>query len=145
MTSNQVDEEPLCRMPARFRGKDRMLSPKFYIWDYDVDPAEIEEVLAGRRNSAGPFDRGKLLVRLLERLSWYELLEMFGSEGIKEILTPQIINKLRFPFMRHKYEFIRKVLHGEPVSFTGWSDESRARVKTTILSNRWHRSQQALL
>ena len=115
------------------------LKPLF--WDYLVDPAEAYDVLMGKRRQAGPFDREKLIIRLLERLSWYDLLEIFGQDGVKNILTPGIIHKLRFPYLKERYEFIRRILHKEPVRFTGWSPENRSRVGATILSHRRYGAQ----
>ena len=42
---------------------ERKLKPLF--WDYVVDPAEAYDVLMGRCRQAGPFDRERLLIRLL--------------------------------------------------------------------------------
>ena len=114
---------------------------KSLLWDYVVDPAEAYEVLIGKRQQAGPFDREKLLIRLLERLSWYDLLEILSPEGVKNTLTPEIIHKLRFPYLKERYEFIRRILHAEPVSFTGWNPENRARVGAAFLSHRRYGAQ----
>ncbi len=109
---------------------------KLLFWDYIVDPAEAYEVLTGVRQLAGPFNRERLLIRMLERLPWYDLVEVLGIEGLKRDLTPEIIRKLRFPCLKERYEFVRKVLHGEPVSFTGWNPENRAKVGAALLSHR---------
>ena len=118
---------------------ERKLKPLF--WDYVVNPAEAYEVLVGRRRQAGPFDRERLLIRLLERLSWYDLLAVLGPEGVKSALTPKIIQKLRFPYLKERYEFIRRILHAEPVSFTGWSPENRERIGAAFLSHRRYGAQ----
>jgi hypothetical protein len=114
---------------------------KSLLWDYVVDPAEACNVLMGKCRQAGPFNREKLLIRMLERLSWYDLLEIFGPEGVKKILTPEIIRKLRFPYQKERYEFIRRILHGESVSFTGWRPENRAKIGATLLSHRRYGAQ----
>jgi hypothetical protein len=118
---------------------ERKLKPLF--WDYVVDPAEACDVLMGRRRQAGPFDRERLLIRLFERLPWYDLLEILGPEGVKSALTPEIIHKLRFPYLKERYEFIRRTLHAETVSFTGWNPENRARVGAAFLSHRRYGAQ----
>jgi len=111
------------------------------IWDYNCDPDELFEVISGKRAKAGPFDLKRLFVRMLERLSWYELIELFGMEYIRENLTQEIVGKIRFKTLRGRYETVRKVLSGNPVSFSGWDHEYREQIKHTLLSNRWYRAQ----
>jgi len=67
---------------------------KSIIWDYDVSPGELYEVITGQRPKAGPFTFDRLFVRMLERLSWYELIDLLGMEYIKEHLTEDIIGKI---------------------------------------------------
>lgn len=58
------------------------------IWDYDVDAYEVYEVALGRKASAGSFTQEKALRRFFERLSWYDLVRLFGIDTIRELLTP---------------------------------------------------------
>ena len=110
------------------------------IWDYDVDPDELFEVITGKREKSGPFDAERIFVRMLERLSWYELIELLGLEFIKNHLSEDIIRKIRFKALRGRYETIRKILSGDPLSFSGWDHEYREKIKHTLLSNRWYRT-----
>lgn len=110
------------------------------IWDYDVDPDELFEVITGKREKSGPFDAERIFVRMLERLSWYELIELLGLEFIKNHLSEDVIRKIRFKALRGRYETIRKVLSGDPLSFSGWDPEYREKIKYTLLSNRWYRA-----
>jgi hypothetical protein len=121
----------------------KLLKP--ILWDYQVDPYEFFLAAAGEKSRAGGFDQEKARIRMLERLSWYDLIRLFGIEGLKNLLTREIISKLRIRELREKYEFARKVLHGETVSYTGWSPEYREKIKHTLLSNRWYRAQQRIL
>jgi hypothetical protein len=114
---------------------------KSIIWDYDVAPGELYEVITGQRAKAGPFTFERLFVRMLERLSWYELIDLLGMEYLKQRLSQQIIDKVRFKTLRGRYENVRKVLSGEPLSFSGWNPEYREEIKHTLLSNRWYRAQ----
>jgi len=113
---------------------------KSIIWDYDVDPDELYNVMTGQRLKAGPFTFDRLFVRMLERLSWYELIDLLGMEYIKEHLTTDVIGKIRFKTLRGRYETVRKLLSGHPVSFSGWNPEYREEIKHTLLSNRWYRN-----
>ena len=114
------------------------------IWDYNVDLDELYEVLTRQRSKAGPFTLERLLVRMLERLSWYELLDALGLEYLRQNLTGEIIAKIRFKTLRGRYERISRFLSGHPVSLSGWDPEYREEVKLSLLSHRWHRAQQTL-
>ncbi len=70
------------------------------IWDYDVDPDELFEVITGKREKSGPFDAERIFVRMLERLSWYELIELLGLEFIKNHLSKDVIRKKDEIFFR---------------------------------------------
>jgi hypothetical protein len=121
----------------------KLLKP--ILWDYQIDPYVFYQTAMGERIRAGGFDQEKAQIRMLERLSWYDLIRLFGLEGLKKLLTRETISKLRIRELREKYEFARKVLHGESVSYTGWSPEYREKIKHTLLSNRWYRAQQRIL
>ena len=114
------------------------------IWDYKVDPDELFEVITGQRSKAGPFSFDRLFVRMLERLSWYELIELLGLEYLKQNLTRDIIEKIRFKTLRGRYERVSRFLSGHPVSLSGWDPEYREEIKHTLLSNRWYRTRQTL-
>ena len=114
---------------------------KSVIWDYNIDPYEYFLIALGKNKKAGLIDKERALIRLFERLSWYELLSLFDTDFIKNNLTTELISKLRFPQLKRKYELIRKVLHGETISPAGWGTENRERIKSSLLSNRWYNTQ----
>jgi len=120
---------------------ERILKP--LIWDYQLDAGTFYLVSIGRKVLAG-LSQQQALLRIFERLNWYNILDLYDVAFLKEQLTPELIGKIRFPETRKKYEIIRKLLFGEPVSFAGWSAETRQRAQDTVLSDRWYCSQQAL-
>jgi hypothetical protein len=122
------------------KGKIRSIM-KLIVWDYDVDPYVLYEVVTGKRDKVGHFDAERILIRMLERLSWYDLINILGMEFLRSALTPQVIKKIRLMDVQEKYDFVRKVLQGEAVSFSGWSPLYRERIKHTLLSDRWYRTE----
>ncbi|MEA2038497.1 MAG: nucleotidyl transferase AbiEii/AbiGii toxin family protein [Thermodesulfobacteriota bacterium] len=89
-------------------------------------------MLLGLRAKEGPFDQGKIFLRALERLPWHDILEVMGKKRIMQLLTPEQISKLRFPEQRRRYERIRKILQGEPVSLSGWDPQHRETYRRTL-------------
>jgi len=49
-------------------------------WDYSISTGDIVAVLRGDQEYAGHWNYNKLLIRMLETLSWYELLDLVGRE-----------------------------------------------------------------
>ena len=122
-------------------GRDEMrklLKP--IVWDYDIDPAAFYEIAAGVRDRIGGITREKALIRMFERLSWYDLVAIFGVDGLKELLLEDFIGKVRPKMLRERYEIARQLLHRETISVSGWDPEYREKIQSTLLSNRWYRS-----
>jgi len=117
---------------------------KKIFWDYNYSGEELYTVLTGERKDI-TITPQRIFLRMLERLSWYEITGISGLENVKILLTKETISALRIPEQKEKFEFIRKVLHGEPVSFTGWGDEYYQKIKHTLFPDRWNRTKQALL
>jgi hypothetical protein len=108
-------------------------------WDYNVEPDEIYLILKKEKEEDKFFSREKILLRILERMGWYEVLELLGKDYLKKNLTVSLLRKIRNPNIKIRYEILRKFLQGEALSFTGWSDENSKRLKTSLLSERWYR------
>jgi hypothetical protein len=122
--------------------KYRLLKQIF--WDYDVSGELLFQILTAQ-NTHTVLSREKIFLRMLERLGWHSILDIAGIDGVQSLLTTEIIHRIRPAELRERYETIRKILLGETVSFTGWGDEYYQQIKHTLFSDRWYRSQQALL
>lgn len=109
---------------------------KMVIWDYDIDPLDLYDIVTGKKTEIGTFNKERVLIRMIERLSWYDLINILGIEYLKKNINRELLKHLRFEAIRNKYEFIRKILQGEVVSFSGWSPEYREKIRHTLLSHR---------
>ena len=108
-------------------------------WDYQVNPEDLLAVVEGKIPNAGPFYAERLLVRSLERLTWYAVLNLWGLDRLLEIYKPGLLRRIRSSELRRRYEFLFRLLRNEPVSPPGWSAEMRRRIQRGILSHRWYR------
>jgi hypothetical protein len=113
---------------------------KSIFWDYNTDLLPLHKLIAGELNSIDDYELKLMLNRMLERLNWYELIDILGIDLIKKLLTPEIISKLRNKELKERYERIRRILFKEPLPFSGWDPEYRKGIKTTLLSYRWDRT-----
>jgi len=118
--------------------KNKVLKSIF--WDYNTDLLPLGKLIERDINSIDDYEFKLMLNRMLERLNWYELMDILSIDLIKKLLTPEIISKLRNKELRDRYERIRRILFKEPLSISGWDPEYRKRIKTTLLSYRWDRS-----
>ena len=114
-------------------------------WDYAVEPEEILQVIENKKKQAGPFDRKKLFLRCVERMPWHRISGLWGAENAKEMLTAEILMKVRTTSRRGHLEQLQKILRGEALPPAKWDSEMRARLSNTVLSQRWYRAQQRLL
>jgi len=109
-------------------------------WDYRDTREDMLEVVEGRRESSGAFDRKKLFVRSLERIPWHYVVALWGVETMKALYTPEIRRRIWPPNRRDYFDFAFGVLRGEPVPAPGWGTERAQKLRYTFLSARWNRA-----
>lgn len=80
------------------------------MWDYNISPVDIEAVLSGEGRSAGHYDKQAVFIKLLESFSWFTVVQLFSPEELRQLLSDDVIKKLRFKSLRIKYEFVQKRL-----------------------------------
>jgi len=80
------------------------------VWDYKIPAGEIDSVLKGHKMKAGHFTRSSIFLRLIESFPWFTVLSVLTPEEIRELLTREVVRKIRSPHLRSKYEFIRQRL-----------------------------------
>ena len=113
---------------------------KTIFWDYNTERLSLDKIISRDFVSIDEYEFKLILNRMLERLSWYEMLDIVGVELIKKHLTAEVIGRLRSKELKDRYERIRRILFKEPLPFSGWDSEYRKRIKTTLLSDRWYRA-----
>lgn len=79
-------------------------------WDYRLPAEDIAAVIRGTKAFAGHYDRKDIFRKVLETYPWFTVLQLFSPEDIKELLTNDLIDSLRMPSLRNRYDFIQKRL-----------------------------------
>jgi len=118
--------------------KNKYDTLKKVIWDYHIEPKDIYNFIINQEDRLHRFTKEMLYKRILERLSWYEILDLFSIEIIKTMLDKKIINSLRTQSMRDKYDYTRRVLFNEPLSVSRWYNKDIQKDQYPLLSNRWY-------
>jgi hypothetical protein len=80
------------------------------LWDYNISAEDIDAVLRGEMKQAGHYNQDMIFLKILESYSWFTILQLFSPNQVKDLLTSQVISKLRSPSLRRKYEFVQKRL-----------------------------------
>ena len=86
---------------------------KKILWDYNISLDKVVDVIDGKREYAGHYNREKLFIKVLESFSWTTVLDIFSLSDVKELLTPGVVSKLRTPSLRDRYDNIRKKLQSD--------------------------------
>lgn len=80
------------------------------MWDYNIPSEKIDKLLSGEIEFAGHYNRESLFKKMLESFPWFTVVQLVGIRTIREILTEEVIEKLRTPALRSKYTYVRKRL-----------------------------------
>ena len=100
-------------MEKKTKIKNSSVILKRIMWDYSIDAEEIYDFIMGRRKTLYHFTKEMIFIRILERLSWYEILELLPLPIIRNMLKRTTIEKLRTISLKEKYEYARRVLQKE--------------------------------
>jgi hypothetical protein len=79
-------------------------------WDYNLPAEEFNAVLAGKKTKIGHYDKYMLFRKLLESYPWFTILKLFSINQIKELLTTEVIEKLRSESLKKHYRFAQQRL-----------------------------------
>ena len=109
---------------------------KRIFWDYNINLLNLDKIAALQLDEIDRYELDMIINRMLERLSWFDLLDILGVDLLKKILASGSINRLRSNELKDRYERIRRILFKEPLPLSGWDTEYIKRIKTTLLSNR---------
>jgi len=80
------------------------------MWDYNIVPEDVDAVLRGKKVNAGHYDKQTIFVKLLESYSWFTIVQLFTPSELRQLLSDDVVKKLRFKSLQTKYEFVQKRL-----------------------------------
>jgi len=80
------------------------------MWDNSLSPDDVEALLQGMNEKIGRYDKNAVFIKLLESFSWFTILQLFSPEELRNLLSDDVVKRLRFKSLRTKYEFVQKRL-----------------------------------
>ena len=81
------------------------------MWDYNISPEEVDKLVKGETDFAGHYDMNNLFRKMLESFPWFTIVKLFEINRIAELLTDEVINKLRTPALKKTFFYVKKRLH----------------------------------
>ncbi len=84
---------------------------KRVLWDYSIDEDTLWAIWEGKSETFS-LNKNKLYARLLLSTPWYKLLDYLGLNGLKEILTDEVIKSFWVKDIREKFSYAKNVIHG---------------------------------
>jgi hypothetical protein len=118
--------------------EEKYTTLKNIFWDYNIIHLPLKNIVNKQFDSIDKYEFDLVINRMLERLSWCDLMDILGVDLLKIILVSSSINKLRSKELKDRYERIRRILYKEPLPLSGWDPEYIKKIKTTLLSDRWY-------
>lgn len=80
------------------------------MWDYEISPDDMADLLDGKIVRAGHYTRDKLFAKMLTGLPWYTIIQLLPVEKVKEMLTNEVIEVLWPKSVQKQYEYVKKRL-----------------------------------
>jgi hypothetical protein len=114
-------------------------------WDYQTSLEDMLDVVEGRLQCAGVFDRNTLFTRCLERLPWHYVVALWGIDNMKQLYTEEVRNRIWPIDRRETFDVAFRILRGNTVPVSGWGSERSQRLRRTFLSDRWNRLEPGIL
>ena len=83
-----------------------MLSRLF--WDVKVHPDQLHDILKGEIDKVGHIEIADLCYRMLMTFDWYTILKILPREKLPELLSDDVVERIRFKDLKDKYRFFEK-------------------------------------
>jgi hypothetical protein len=80
------------------------------MWDYNLPTDKIDDLMSGKIERLGHYNQEMMFKKMIESLSWFVLLEVVGIEKVTQLLSDNVIEKLRSPALKDNYYYVKKRL-----------------------------------
>ena len=80
------------------------------MWDYNYPPEDVLKFFKGNIERLGHYTKESLFRKLIENFPWFTVVRLFPTETIFNLLTDELIQKLRHKSLKRDYEFAKKRL-----------------------------------
>ena len=113
--------------------EDRHTIFRQIMWDYNISAVDVEAVLQGKRDAIGHYNKQAIFIKLLESFSWFIIVQLFSPDELRQLLSDDVVKKLRFKTLRTKYDFVQKRL--QQLVPLGWIDDNDTFIKLEFVND----------
>ena len=83
---------------------------KPFLWDINLSEKELEKLFSGKKKMIRGITSQNIYARLLSSYNWYTLLKIARKEKLREILTDDVIKRIKSRSLQQKYFYARSIL-----------------------------------
>ena len=116
--------------------KEKISLIKHCLWDYDYEDQEIEKLIQALKE--GIVQDENFLIRIIENLEWYTLIEIIPIDKLLSYLTKERLQKIRSKRRRENLANAKSILLEQPLPFPRWDRCDFEKTRHGLLSNRWY-------
>lgn len=80
---------------------------KSIMWDYNISVEEMEMLIKGKVSEAGHYTIDNLFIKMASGLPWFTIIDIFGVERVKELLTEDVVKRIWPESIQKKYSYVR--------------------------------------
>ncbi len=85
------------------------LKEMFWDYDYPHSAEDIYRFIIGEKELEY-LQRSAVIARMLVYIRWYDLVDIFGLEKLKHLLSRDVFPYIHNKEMRENYEYVKQVL-----------------------------------
>jgi hypothetical protein len=86
-----------------------ILKEMYWDYDYPASPEDIYRFILGEKE-LDYLDRDMVTARMLVYVRWYDLIDIFGLNTLKDLLNDNVFKFIANDEMRGNYEFVKQIL-----------------------------------
>jgi hypothetical protein len=91
------------------KGDLNELKEMYWDYDYPASPEDIYEFILGKKELTY-LNRDMVIARMLVYVRWYDLIDIFGLNTLKDLLNENVFKHISNDEMREDYEYVKGVL-----------------------------------
>ncbi len=91
------------------KGNVNQLKEMYWDYDYPASAEDIYKFILGEKE-LDYLNRDQVIARMLVYVRWYDLIDIFGLDNLKNVINDNVFQYIANDEMREDYRYVKKVL-----------------------------------